>query len=104
MCICMIKISGKVDKLNSSNVFSCDISFFIQGRTSKNEISILNPLKAFGLSTFPLIFIVLSDLPKSTISPERKKNGKLYIHISPYLCIYNFPSFFFPFCNRIFFF
>ena len=29
----------------------------------------LNPLSVFGLSNFPLIFLILSDLPKSTISP-----------------------------------
>ena len=30
----MIKINGKVDKSNSYNGFSSNISFFIQGRTS----------------------------------------------------------------------
>ena len=29
----MIKISGKLDKPNTYNGFSCDISFFNQGRT-----------------------------------------------------------------------
>ena len=32
----MIKISGKVDKSNTYNGFSCIISFFIQGRTSSD--------------------------------------------------------------------
>ena len=34
----MIKISGEVDKPNTYNGFSSDISFFIQGRTSSEEI------------------------------------------------------------------
>ena len=62
----MIKISGKVDKPNTSNGFSSDISFFIQELLKfekvlsriKNEILLLNLLKVFGLSTFPLIFII----------------------------------------------
>ena len=29
----MMKISGKVNKLNTYNEFSCDISFFTQGKT-----------------------------------------------------------------------
>ena len=33
----------------------------------KDEISLLNPLKVFVLSPFKLIFLFLSDLPKSTI-------------------------------------
>ena len=32
----MIKISGKVDKPNTYNWFSSDISFIIQGRTSSD--------------------------------------------------------------------
>ena len=31
----------------------------------KDEISLWNPLSGLGLSTFPLIFLILSDLPKS---------------------------------------
>ena len=33
----MIKISGKVDKSNTYNWFRCNISLFIQGRTSSNS-------------------------------------------------------------------
>ena len=32
----IIKISGKVDKSNTYNRFSSNISFFIQGRTSSD--------------------------------------------------------------------
>ena len=32
----LIKISGKVDKLNTYNGFSSNISVFIQGRTSSD--------------------------------------------------------------------
>ena len=38
----MIKINGKVDKSNTHNGFSSDISFFIQGRASSDLL--LNPL------------------------------------------------------------
>ena len=41
----MIKISEKVDKPNTYNGFSCDISFFIQGRTSPD-------LEFLSFSTF----------------------------------------------------
>ena len=37
----MIKISGKVEKSNTYNCFSCDYSFIMQ---RKREISLLNPL------------------------------------------------------------
>ena len=37
----MIKISGKVDKPNTYNGFSGDISFFIQGRTSSDSEEVL---------------------------------------------------------------
>ena len=46
--IYMMKISGKVEKPNTFNGFSSNISLFIQRRTSseriKNEILLLNPL------------------------------------------------------------
>ena len=42
----MIKISGKVDKSNTYDGFSCNITFFIQRK-----------LVVFDLPTFPLIFI-----------------------------------------------
>ena len=41
----IVKISGKVDKSNTYNVFSSNISFFIQGRTSSDKYSL-------SLSTF----------------------------------------------------
>ena len=43
----------------------------------KNEIWLLNPLSVLGLSTFSLIFLILSDLPKFTISPYiyRERDG-----------------------------
>ena len=36
VCIYMMKINGKVDKSNTYNGFSSNISFFIQGRTSSD--------------------------------------------------------------------
>ena len=54
----MIEISGKVDKPNTDNGFN--ISFFVLVLfLIKNEI--LNSLKMFDLSIFPLIFTILSD-------------------------------------------
>ena len=47
---------------------------------NKEEISFLDRLTVFGLFTFALIFLILSDLPKSTISP--------YIYIYIYMYIY----------------
>ena len=35
----------------------------------------------FDLSTFPLIFIILSDLPKSTISPQLNDQTILFLTI-----------------------
>ena len=61
----MRKTSGKVDKSITYNRFSNNILFF---PWIKNEILPLNLLKLFALSTFLLIFIILSDSPKSTIS------------------------------------
>ena len=52
----MIKISGKVDKPTL---------------TTNDAESIVS----VGLPTFPLIFIILSNLPKSTFSPY------IYIYI-----------------------
>ena len=40
--------------------------------------------RLFGLSTFPLIFLILLDLLKSTLSPYT------YIYIYIYICIYNY--------------
>ena len=56
MCVCVIKIIGIVDKQNNDNNFN--ILFF------NGNIELLS---LFGLSTFLLIIIVLSDIPKSTI-------------------------------------
>ena len=36
----MIKISGKVDKLNTGNTFSCNISFFIHRTSTKLVVSV----------------------------------------------------------------
>ena len=33
----MLKINEKEDKSNTYNGFSCNVSFFIQGRTSSDE-------------------------------------------------------------------
>ena len=38
----MIKISGKVDKPNTYNGFSSDISFFILGRTSSVTLNFIS--------------------------------------------------------------
>ena len=53
----MIKLSGKVNKLNTYNGFSINISFFIY-RTSTDCVWFIH---------FPLSFIILSDSPKFTI-------------------------------------
>ena len=61
----MIKISGKVDKPKTDS--RINILFFIGNRTSSKfpiKSKILNPLSVLSLSTF----LLLSDLPKSTIS------------------------------------
>ena len=69
----MRKISGMVDKSDTDNGFSNDISSLFEKDffriLNKDEISLLNPLSVFDLSTIPLIFLILSDLPKSPSSP-----------------------------------
>ena len=73
----MIKIIGKVDKPNTYNGCNSDISFLIQGR----EISLL-------------IFIILLDLPKSTISLSLFLSLSLslyiyiFVHVFIYVCVY----------------
>ena len=77
MCVC---VYGKVDISNTYNGFRSNISFFIQGRTSSDSLNkeqnITKPVVSIDLSTFPLIFIILSDssnLPFLSLS--------LYIYI-----------------------
>ena len=55
-------------KLKTYNEFSRNIPFFINRRISSIWWSSVSKTK-IDLSTFPLIFIFLSDSPNSTISP-----------------------------------
>ena len=94
VCVCiyiyiyMIKISGKLDKSNTYNGFSDNISFFINRKTSSvnkernittKPVVSVNQTLTTGLvvifRSFQLIFIFLSDSPKSTIFPY------IYIYI-----------------------
>ena len=78
--IYMIKINGKVVKSNTYNGFSDNISSE-EVLWLKNEILPLNPLKLFDLSTFPLIYIILSDSTKSTISSHTHTHTYTHTHI-----------------------
>ena len=88
----MIKISGKVDKLNTDNGFN-NISFFIWNDSDKilfpikNKI-LLNPLSVFSLSTFLLIFIIYIYIYIYTHT-HTYTNIYIYRERDLYVCIYN---------------
>ena len=83
LCVYMIKVSGKVDKLTIimdsifRSLFKKELSqnkneFFLSSAIKKLlnfRKTHFNSVVSVGLSTFFLIFIILLDLPKSTISP-----------------------------------
>ena len=60
-----------MDKSNTYSGFISNISFLIQGRrfSFNKSRNITTQTVVSYLSTCPLIFITLSDLPKSTIFP-----------------------------------
>ena len=72
----MIKICAKVDKPTPTMNLAMLFHSLLKKELVQRNI-IAEFVVSVDLSTFPLIFIILSDLPKSTFSP--------YIYI--YMCV-----------------